>query len=124
MSDTDPIYEVDEAIEQPDPDEVPIRDRRLFTQPYDLPVQALMDQIEGKTIFLRPLSDRPTFQRRYAWTNTLVDYIARNNENPRPFVWTKGPEKFQRIIEATKEYQAMHPRKPRKHNRDHNTIRN
>ena len=54
----------------------------------------------------------------------LLDYIARNNENPRPFVWTKGPEKLQRIIEATKEYQAMHPRKPRKHNRDHNTIRN
>src|SRR6516164_9194655 len=22
----------------------------------------------------------------------LLDYIARNNENPRPFVWTKGPE--------------------------------
>ena len=54
----------------------------------------------------------------------LLDYIARNNENPRPFVWTKGPEKLQRIIEATKEYQAMYPRKPRKHNRDHNTIRN
>jgi len=32
----------------------------------------------------------------------LLDYIARNNEHPRPFVWTKGPEKLQRIIEATK----------------------
>ena len=75
MSDTDPIYEVDEATEQPDPDEVPIRDRRLITQPYDLVVQALMDQIEGKTIFLRPLSDRPTFQRRYVWTNTLASRL-------------------------------------------------
>ncbi len=27
-----------------------------------------------------------------------MNYIARNNENPRPFVWTKGPEKLQRII--------------------------
>jgi transposase len=44
----------------------------------------------------------------------LLDYIARNNKNPRPFVWTKGPEKLQRIIEATKQYQAAHPRKPRK----------
>jgi len=44
----------------------------------------------------------------------LLDYIARNNENPRPFVWTKGPEKLQRIIEATKQYQAAHPHKPRK----------
>src|SRR6516225_4501371 len=41
----------------------------------------------------------------------LLDYISRNNENPRPFVWTKGPEKLQRIIEATKQYQAAHPRK-------------
>jgi len=47
----------------------------------------------------------------------LLDYIARNNENPRPFVWTKGPEKLQRIIEATKEYQAAHPRKPKKQRR-------
>jgi hypothetical protein len=47
----------------------------------------------------------------------LLDYIAKNNENPKPFVWTKGPEKFQRIIEATKEYQAAHPRKPRKRRR-------
>src|SRR6266699_6944453 len=25
----------------------------------------------------------------------LLDYIARNNENPRPFVWTKGPHKLE-----------------------------
>jgi transposase len=47
----------------------------------------------------------------------LLDYIAKNNKDPRPFVWTKGPEKLQRIIEATKEYQATHPRKPRKRRR-------
>ncbi len=57
----------------------------------------------------------------------LLDYIARNHENPRPFVWTKGPEKLQRIIEATKEYQATHPRKPRRRRRRRparNTINN
>ena len=60
----------------------------------------------------------------------LLDYIAHNNENPKPFAWTKGPEKLQRIIEATKEYQAAHPRKPRRRrrrtrtNRQANTIRN
>ena len=53
----------------------------------------------------------------------LLDYIARNNENPRPFAWTKGPEKLQRIIEATKQYQAAHPRKPRKRRR-RNSINN
>src|SRR6266567_4913386 len=52
----------------------------------------------------------------------LLNYIAHNNENPRPFAWTKGPEKLQRIIEATKEYQAAHPRKPRKRRRRSNTI--
>jgi transposase len=54
----------------------------------------------------------------------LLHYIARNNENPRPFVWTKGPEKLKRIIEATKEYQATHPRKPRRRRPHHNTIKN
>jgi transposase len=55
----------------------------------------------------------------------LLNYIAHNNENPRPFTWTKGPEKLKRIIEATKEYQVTHPRKPRrKRRREHDTIKN
>ena len=53
----------------------------------------------------------------------LLDYIAHNNENPTPFVWTKGPEKLQRIIEATKQYQDSHPRKPRKKRRKLSTGR-
>jgi hypothetical protein len=44
----------------------------------------------------------------------LLNYITQNNKNPKPFVWTKGPEGLQRIIEVTKEYQAAHPRKLRK----------
>lgn len=75
MSDDDLIYESDQASAEPDPDEVPIRDRRLFTQPYDLVVEALMDQIKGGTIFLRPLSERPSFQRRYVWTNVLASRL-------------------------------------------------
>ena len=47
----------------------------------------------------------------------LLDFIARNNEDPQPFVWTKGPEKLQRSIEATKQYQAAHPRKARNRRR-------
>jgi transposase len=53
----------------------------------------------------------------------LLRYIAHNNQNPRPFVWTKGPAKLQRITEATKEYQAAHPRKPRRRHAL-NTINN
>jgi len=44
----------------------------------------------------------------------LLDCIARNNENPRPFVWTKGPEKLERILQATNQDHVAHPRKPRK----------
>ena len=54
----------------------------------------------------------------------LLHYIAQNNKHPKPFVWTKGPEKLQRIIEATKEYQAAHPRKPRKRRRRAHNINN
>ena len=71
------IYEREDAAgpSGPDPDETPIRDRRVFTQPYDLVVRSLIDQIKDGTIFLRPLSDRPSFQRRYVWTNTLASRL-------------------------------------------------
>jgi len=64
--------EGEEAEFGPDPDETPIKDRRLVTQPYDLVVESLISQITNKTIFLRPISERPSFQRRYVWTNRLA----------------------------------------------------
>src|SRR6266704_553287 len=42
----------------------------------------------------------------------LLRYLNKYSQNPTPFTWTKAPEHFQRIIEATKEYQATHPKKP------------
>jgi len=44
----------------------------------------------------------------------LHRFIASYNETCNPFTWTKGPEHLQRIIETTREYQALHPRKPRR----------
>lgn len=44
----------------------------------------------------------------------LLHYIDNYNQYCTPFVWTKGPEKLQRIIEATQQYQVAHPPKPRK----------
>ena len=44
----------------------------------------------------------------------LVRFIASYNARCHPFTWTKGPKQLQRIIETTKEYQATHPRKPRR----------
>jgi len=44
----------------------------------------------------------------------LNRFITSYNETCNPFTWTKGPQHLQRIIETTKEYQALHPRKPRR----------
>ena len=78
MDEDKTIYEREDATGKsvPDPDEVPIKDRRVFTQPYDLVVESLIDQIKGGTIFLRPLSERPAFQRRYVWSNTLASRLV------------------------------------------------
>ncbi|WP_080939814.1 DUF262 domain-containing protein [Chromobacterium violaceum] len=69
------IFEVESDSDIPDPEEVPIRDRKVFTQPYDLAVESLVDQIKGGTIFLRPLSERPNFQRRYVWTDVFASRL-------------------------------------------------
>ena len=76
MADDRPIYEMDKEYDAPDPDETPIKDRKVVTQPYDLAVHSLIDQIEANTIFLRPLSDRPEFQRKYVWTNVLASRLV------------------------------------------------
>jgi transposase len=36
----------------------------------------------------------------------LKAYFAEYNQHCQPFVWTRGPEKLQRIIELTRQYQA------------------
>src|SRR6267378_2451813 len=54
----------------------------------------------------------------------LLRYLKKYSENPTPFTWTKGPEHFQRIIEATKQYQAAHPKKPRARKVKADTIKN
>jgi transposase len=43
----------------------------------------------------------------------LIRYLKKYSENPTPFTWTKGPAHLQRIIEATREYQIAHPKKPK-----------
>lgn len=44
----------------------------------------------------------------------LTRFLNSYNDTCQPFTWTKGPEKLQHIIETTKDYQATHPRKPRR----------
>lgn len=54
----------------------------------------------------------------------LIRYLRRYSQNPTPFTWTKGPEHLQRIIEATREYQAAHPKQPRQRKGTANNKRN
>ena len=80
------IYEREDANGpgEPDPDEILIKDRRVYTQPYDLVVRSLIDQIKDGTIFLRPLSERPNFQRRYVWSNIHASPAYRVDAAQRP----------------------------------------
>ncbi len=75
MTDEKPIFELERDSDLPDPDETPLKDRKVITQPYDLVVESLSDQIKGGTIFLRPLNDRPNFQRQYVWTDVLASRL-------------------------------------------------
>jgi len=54
----------------------------------------------------------------------LLRYLKKYSENPKPFTWTKGPDKLQRIIEATKQYQAAHPKQPKQRKRQTNNKKN
>lgn len=59
----------------------------------------------------------------------LLQYLETYNETSTPFTWTKGPEKLQHIIEATKAAHGngqIPKRKPRKRTRRHsaNNIKN
>ncbi|MGH9673878.1 MAG: IS630 family transposase [Bryobacteraceae bacterium] len=53
----------------------------------------------------------------------LLRYLKKYSQNPTPFTWTKGPEHFQRIIQATKEFQAANPKKPRQRKTSANNIK-
>lgn len=70
-----PIFEDEGKEVEQDPDETPIQDRRLITQPYDLVIEALLEQIDRSTLHLRPISDRPGFQRRYVWPDKLASRL-------------------------------------------------
>ncbi|MFO6429290.1 DUF262 domain-containing protein [Erythrobacter sp. W302b] len=66
------LWEPDDAG---DPQATPPTSRKLITQPYDLTVGALLDQIERGILHLKPLSGRPKLQRRYVWPNGLASRL-------------------------------------------------
>ena len=75
MSTETSIFELDLSSE-PDPEATPIRDRKVITQPYDLGIDAIVGQVKSGILFLRPLSDRPKFQRQYVWADKLASRLV------------------------------------------------
>lgn len=75
MAQERPIYEGQDEEYILDPDETPIQDRKLITQPYDFVIDSLLDQIDRGILHLRPISDRPSFQRRYVWPDRLASRL-------------------------------------------------
>ena len=53
----------------------------------------------------------------------LLHFIEHYNESCSPFVWTKGPQQLQRIIESTQQYQAEHPTPTRRRRRRSHNIK-
>ncbi len=98
--DTRKIYEDENQEYVPDPEETPIQDRRLLTQPYDIVINSLLDQIEGETLHLRPISDRPSFQRRYVWppklASRLIESILLNV--PIPPCYLSQNERYELVL--------------------------
>ena len=69
-----PIVEKETEFET-DPEAQPSGASKLFTQPYDIVVTSLIDQIENSTIHLRQISERPDFQRKYVWSDILASRL-------------------------------------------------
>jgi transposase len=65
------------------------------------------------SILTRQALTQSVHRSRKELKDFLLRYLEKYKENPTPFTWTKGPEHLQRIIEATKEYQAAHPKPPK-----------
>lgn len=70
------IYEDDQDGDVADPSATPLKDRKVVTQPYDLAIDAIVAQVKSSILFLRPLSDRPKFQRQYVWDDGLASKLV------------------------------------------------
>lgn len=69
------LYEDENEVSRPDPDGDPIVRRKLIALPYDIDLSSLIERIEESTLYLRPISQRPDFQRQYVWTDSLASRL-------------------------------------------------
>ena len=84
------FFETDSSEAEIDPDATPLKAKKVTTQPYDLIVQTLIDQIQAERINLRP-----TFQRGYVWpkdrASKLIESIILNVPIP-PCYLSQAPD--------------------------------
>lgn len=72
-SDQDPLFDEDEqdvTADQSEPLEVPIGERRLVTQPYDLSLTTLVDDIQRERLLLSI-----EYQRKYVWDRSKASRL-------------------------------------------------
>jgi hypothetical protein len=76
MSESVAGFDTEQEAETHDPDATPVKDRKVVTQPYDMGIESIVGQVKDDTLFLRPLSSRPNFQRQYVWTDRLASRLV------------------------------------------------
>jgi hypothetical protein len=111
MTDESRVFDDQEAEGAPDPDETPIRERRLVTQPYDLGITALLAQISAGTLHIRRSSQRPKFQRRIVWSDRLASRLIESIllSVPIPACYLAQDDEFELdVIDGQQRIYAIH----------------
>ena len=69
------LTETDIDSDLRDPDETPIRNRKLIIRAQDMTVDSMVHQLKDRTIHVRPLSEKPRFQRNYVWPDKFASKL-------------------------------------------------
>lgn len=69
------LYEDQGREESRDPETPAVPEGKLYTQPYDLAINTLMDQLYDRTMHIRQISGRPEFQRWYVWNDRMASRL-------------------------------------------------
>ncbi|AEP09567.1 DUF262 domain-containing protein [Micavibrio aeruginosavorus] len=90
---------------------VPVKERRLITQPYDNSVSSLIEAVSSKRLYLKPLHDRPHFQRNYVWdkkfASRLIESIILNVPIP-PVYLSENEENELDVIDGQQRIYSIY----------------
>ena len=87
------------------------KDRKIVVQPYDFLVESIVRQVQEEILFLKPLSDRPEFQRNYVWTESqsskLIESIIMNVPIP-PCYLSQNDESEYDVIDGQQRIYTLY----------------